>query len=33
MTLRARAAQTATAMISDLEAWRVAVESRFLSAA
>jgi hypothetical protein len=33
MTLRARAGQTATAMISDLEAWRVAVESRYLSAA
>ena len=33
MTLRARATQTATAMLSDLEAWRVAVESRFLSAA
>ena len=33
LTLRARAGQTATAMLSDLEAWRVAVESRYLSAA
>jgi hypothetical protein len=33
MTLRARAGQTATAMLSDLEAWRVAVESRYLAAA
>ena len=32
-TLRVRAGQTATAMLSDLEAWRVAVESRYLSAA
>jgi hypothetical protein len=33
LTLRARAGQAATAMLSDLEAWRVAVESRYLSAA
>jgi hypothetical protein len=33
LTLRARAGQSATAMLSDLEAWRVAVESRYLSAA
>lgn len=33
LTLRARAGQAATSMLSDLEAWRVAVESRYLSAA
>jgi hypothetical protein len=33
LTLRARAGQAAAAMLSDLEAWRVAVESRFLAAA
>jgi hypothetical protein len=33
LTLRARAGQAATAMLSDLETWRVAVESRYLSAA